>query len=60
LSLPLNAHAYRLLIFKDLFCRTASLSLRLRRQQIVLFVSSREMRLCGFYRIASTTFFAFL
>jgi len=54
-ALPLNAHTYRLLIFKEpclLRYQLASFaSLR-----IVLFVSSREARLCGMFQFSSTSF----
>jgi len=54
-ALPLNAHTYRLLIFKEPCLLRFSASLR-----IVLFVSSREMRLCGVFNFSSTTLFELL
>lgn len=55
-ALPSNAHTYRLLIVKEPSTsrhqKTGS-----QRRQIVLFVSSREMRLCGVSSFSSTTFF---
>jgi len=52
-----------LLIFKELFtplaARRSLFLLRVACRQIVLFVSSREMRLCGVFRFPSTTLFSF-
>ena len=54
-ALLLNAHTYRLLIVKEpsTFAPPEPGS---RRRQIVLFVSSREMRLCSVSSFSSTTF----
>jgi hypothetical protein len=54
-ALPLNAHTYRLLIFKE----PCLLRLFLASLRIVLFVSSRETRLCGTSNFSSTTLFNF-
>src|SRR5271165_6409149 len=60
-ALPSSAHTYRLLIFKELhpacFASRCFRCTSLRFQQIVLFVSSRETRLCGSFRFPSTTLF---
>ena len=66
-AVPSSAHTYRLLIVKELFVALRSLRLRLLRRfayftlccQIVLFVSSRETRLCSFFPNPSTTLFSF-
>src|SRR5690606_36632963 len=50
-ALPSNAHTYRLLVFKEPVCQTFRPSLR-----SVVFVSSRETRLCGRFRFSSTSF----
>jgi hypothetical protein len=55
-ALPLNAHTYRLLIFKEPAC----FALNFASLRIVLFVSSRETRLCGTSNFSSTTLFIFL
>ncbi|WP_211482449.1 hypothetical protein, partial [Collimonas sp. OK607] len=54
-ALPSNAHTYRLLIVKEP-STSRHQNPGSRRCQIVLFVSSREMRLCGVSRFSSTTF----
>ncbi|HYD80993.1 MAG TPA: hypothetical protein VEC06_14395, partial [Paucimonas sp.] len=53
---PSSAHTYRLLLVKELFHRNTAPSHRIARQQIVLFVSSRETRLCRLFRLASSVF----
>ena len=66
-AVPSSAHTYRLLIVKELFVALRSLRLRLLRRfayftlccQSVLFVSSRETRLCSFFPNPSTTLFSF-
>ncbi|WP_217646048.1 hypothetical protein, partial [Collimonas sp. OK307] len=50
-----NAHTYRLLIVKEP-STSRHQNPGSRRRQIVLFVSSREMRLCGVSSFSSTTF----
>ena len=55
-ALPSNAHTYRLLIVKEP-STSRHQNPGSRRRQIVLFVSSREMRLCGVSSFSSTTFY---
>jgi hypothetical protein len=65
-AFPSSAHTYRLLIFKELFLLRTLLALRFLSRRamrhtvlrIVLFASSREMRLCGVSEFASTTLFS--
>ena len=58
-ALPSSAHTYRLLIFKELPLRSPrTFYFRAACRQIVLFVSSREMRLCSTFRFPSTALFS--
>jgi len=57
-AFPSSAHTYRLLIFKELFSASRHAFYRASLfQQIVLFVSSREMRLCGNFSFSSIFLF---
>src|SRR5437899_7808457 len=56
-AFPSSAHTYRLLIVKEPPPPSRPDLRRSRRCQIVLFVSSREMRLCGVSLFSSITIF---